>query len=107
APRNGRVNIAALARVAPQVRAADEAIQRARLAVADIDVGTLVGPVRRGIVTLRRELERAASQTDTATRATALLPRMLGADRPRTYLVLFQNLAEVRATGGAPNAFAV
>jgi len=107
APSKGRVNIAALARAAPHVRAADEAIQRARRTVAAIDVATLVGPVRRGIVTLRRELERAASQTATAARATALLPRMLGAAGPRTYLVLFQNLAEVRATGGAPNAFAV
>jgi hypothetical protein len=32
---------------------------------------------------------------------------MLGADGPRTYLVLFQNLAEVRATGGVAGAFAV
>jgi hypothetical protein len=107
APRNGRVDIAALARAAPHIRAADAAIQRARQTVVAIDVETLVGPVRRGIMTLRRELEQAASQTATAARATALLPRMLGADGPRTYLVLFQNLAEVRATGGAPNAFAV
>ena len=31
---------------------------------------------------------------------------MLGAEGPRTYLVLFQNNAEVRATGGIPGAFA-
>jgi hypothetical protein len=32
---------------------------------------------------------------------------MLGASGPRTYLMLFQNLAEVRATGGMPGAFIV
>jgi hypothetical protein len=32
---------------------------------------------------------------------------MLGVSGPRTYLVLFQNLAEVRATGGIPGVFAV
>jgi hypothetical protein len=32
---------------------------------------------------------------------------MLGAGGPRTYMVLFQNLAEVRATGGMPGAYIV
>ena len=31
---------------------------------------------------------------------------MLGADGPRTYLMLFQNNAELRATGGIPGSFA-
>jgi len=107
APRDGRVDIAALARAAPRVAAADVAMQQARQTIAGVDLEGLVGPVRRGMVRLRDEVDGAASQIATAARATALLPRMLGADGPRTYLVLFQNLAEVRATGGAPNAFAV
>jgi hypothetical protein len=32
---------------------------------------------------------------------------MLGADGPRTYMLLFQNNAEVRATGGMPGAYIV
>ncbi len=31
---------------------------------------------------------------------------MLGADRPREYLLLFQNNAEIRATGGMPGSWA-
>ncbi|TFB67457.1 DUF4012 domain-containing protein [Cryobacterium sp. Hz9] len=39
-------------------------------------------------------------------RAVQLLPAMLGADGQRSYLLLFQNNPEVRATGGLPGAFA-
>ncbi|MHA7272362.1 DUF4012 domain-containing protein [Arthrobacter sp. TMT4-20] len=42
-----------------------------------------------------------------ASRAVQLLPQMLGEDGPRRYLVLIQNSAEVRATGGIPGALAV
>ena len=42
-----------------------------------------------------------------AARSTALLPPMLGASGPRTYLLLFQNPAELRATGGMPGAYVV
>ena len=35
------------------------------------------------------------------------MPTMLGADAPRSYLVMFQNNAEVRAGGGIPGALAV
>lgn len=35
-----------------------------------------------------------------ANQAVALLPRFLGADRFRQYLIIFQNPAEIRATGG-------
>jgi hypothetical protein len=36
-----------------------------------------------------------------------LLPPMLGADRPKSYFVAFQNDAEARGTGGLPGAFAI
>ena len=52
-------------------------------------------------------LRRLSGLTATAARAATLLPPMLGGPGPRTYLVLFQNLTEVRATGGMPGAFIV
>ncbi|MBC2906875.1 DUF4012 domain-containing protein [Streptomyces cupreus] len=36
-----------------------------------------------------------------------VLPPMLGADGPRRYIVVFQNTAESRGTGGLPGAFTV
>ena len=42
--------------------------------------------------------------TEPASRAVQLIPPMLGADGPRDYLLLVQNNAEVRATGGIPGS---
>jgi hypothetical protein len=106
-PRAGRVDIAALTRAAPRLTAAADAVRRARESVAAIDVAGLLPPVRAAISNLRHQLERASGPAAAVARVSAVLPAMLGAHGPRTYLVLFQNLAEVRATGGAPNAFAV
>lgn len=107
APVNGRIDLAQLQAVAPQLTAADTAVRRARDQVASIPVDALLPAVKEAVVKARADLEKAAAATGTAARAGALLPRMLGADRPRTYLVLFQNLAEVRATGGMPGAYVV
>ena len=39
--------------------------------------------------------------------AIQVLPDMLGAEGPRDYLLLFQNNAEIRATGGMPGSWAL
>jgi hypothetical protein len=106
-PRDGRMELAPLRQAAPKLAAADEAVRQARDRVAAIDTGGLLPPVRSAIATLRQHLDQAVGQTATVARTAALLPSMLGADGPRTYLVMFQNPAEVRATGGMPGAFAV
>ena len=56
---------------------------------------------------MQRKLKEAASLSSKASYAVRLLPDMLGQHGKRHYLVLFQNNAEVRATGGIPGAFAV
>ena len=55
---------------------------------------------------LQTRIADAADLADRASRAVRLLPPMLGGSGRRTYLFLFQNNAEVRATGGIPGAFA-
>jgi hypothetical protein len=50
---------------------------------------------------VREKLGGVALTTGTASRAVQLLPAMLGADGPRDYLLLVQDPAEARATGGA------
>src|SRR4028118_1271700 len=65
-------------------------------------VGGLAGPVRE----LEAKLLDVTSVTDRASKAAELLPPMLGAGGKRTYLVLFQNTAEIRATGGIPGSVA-
>jgi hypothetical protein len=56
---------------------------------------------------LRSELADTARSLEGVDRASRLVPSMLGAQRPRRYLVVFQNNAEARATGGLVGAYAV
>jgi hypothetical protein len=104
---NGRLDLAALRAAAPATTRADDALRQARDRIAGIPTGALTAAVRAAVDDLRRGLDDATRASATAVRVTTLLPAMLGADRPRTYLVLFQNPAELRATGGIAGAFDV
>jgi hypothetical protein len=75
--------------------------------VRQIDPSNLVGPLRRPFERFASKAELAESASDAAARAVRVLPTMLGKDGPRTYLLLFDNNAEIRATGGMPGSFAL
>ncbi|GII21202.1 DUF4012 domain-containing protein [Planosporangium mesophilum] len=107
APKNGRIDLAAVQNAAPRIAVAATAVRQARDRVASIDTGHLLPQVSAGVKELSDGLQHAVRVTETAERASALLPAMLGAGGPRTYLLVFQNPAEVRATGGMPGAFLV
>ncbi|MDM7855459.1 DUF4012 domain-containing protein [Cellulomonas alba] len=102
----GRVDIDALAKVAPGVRSADASIVAAQRDLAGLERsrGDLHAPVADAVDRLDRALTSVRAQTRTAARAAALLPPMLGADGPRKYLVMVQNNAEFRSTGGIAGA---
>ncbi|WP_432834229.1 DUF4012 domain-containing protein [Dactylosporangium sp. CA-092794] len=92
---------------APRIAAGAATARAAQRRLAALDRAGLTGPVRDAVRQVSDGLDRVVPLLDPAARAARLLPRLLGADGPRTYLVLFQNLAEIRATGGMPGAFAV
>jgi hypothetical protein len=102
----GRVDVAAITSVAPRVDAADASLAAAQRDVAGLEAhrGRLHGPVADAVDRLDRALTTVRGQTRTAARAATLLPPMLGADGPRRYLVMVQNNAEFRSTGGIPGA---
>ncbi|WP_412752896.1 DUF4012 domain-containing protein [Krasilnikovia sp. M28-CT-15] len=107
APRNGRIDLTALNAAAPRIARGLAVIRRAQTGVAGIDTGSLVDKLAAAVTELRTGLADAERIVATADRAARLLSPMLGANGPRTYLVLFQNNAEVRATGGMPGAYLV
>ena len=76
--------------------------QQGRLAEVDV-VGT-VSAVREPFLELRTELASLGGLIQGAHVAAEVLPHMLGADAPRTYVVMIQNNAEPRTTGGIPGA---
>lgn len=99
-PRDGAVDLAPLEEARADVLAADAAVAAAATTVAHLDTATLVEPLARAVDDLGGRLAEIRSSTQTAARAVDLVPPMLGADGPRDYLVLVQNNAEPRATGG-------
>ncbi|ADG73679.1 conserved hypothetical protein [Cellulomonas flavigena DSM 20109] len=97
---DGPFDVQALRRVATRVETAAATAATARADVDTLDpdalVGRLAGPVR--------EVQDALAHIDGTLAPAAgiapALPGMLGADGPRTYLVLALNTAELRAAGG-------
>jgi hypothetical protein len=107
APVDGRVDLRPIAAVAPEVVAADRAVQRQVERLREIDVDELTPALAEPVGEMRTELTEAAALSRKASYAVRLLPSMLGAEGERTYLVLFRNNAEVRATGGIPGSYAL
>jgi hypothetical protein len=80
----------------PHFDAAMTAVQEARAARQSLDTARL-DPRLRGWVL---ELDAYLPLLERGIRAALLAPELLGAEGPRTYLVLVQNEDELRATGG-------
>lgn len=106
-PVDGAVPLQPIVDAQEDVRTADDALNDAARRVRAIDADPLLEQVRSAVDQLRPVLTETADTVDAARRAIDLLPAMLGADGPRTYLVMFQNPAEPRASGGNPGALAL
>lgn len=104
APVGGRVDLEPLTAAAPAVVAADGEVRSAAERIGALDRAGLWASVSGPLDDLAVEVEDVATVTATAARAVQLLPPMLGSDGPREYLLLVQNTAEPRATGGIPGA---
>jgi len=102
APVDGRINLAPVIAAAPEVVAADASVDLAAERLAGIDTSQLLASVARPVEELRGRVKDVATTTGTAARAVQLIPAMFGANGPRDYLLLVQNNAELRATGGIP-----
>lgn len=107
APRDGVVDTAAFVQLRTT---AERAATRSRVAATSIDRidrDRLLQPVRDAADEASVMVTSVADAVDALSRTSALLPAMLGADGPRTYLVLFQNNAEWRSMGGLVGSVAV
>jgi hypothetical protein len=107
APKDGRLDLAALARVSDELGAADRAVQEARTALDDVPARVLVRQIREAVGELRAEIDQLAGMTSAVSRFATLLPPLLGAEGERSYLLVSQNLAELRSTGGMFGAYAL
>jgi hypothetical protein len=106
-PTEGRLDLARLKSVSAELTQADAAVQRTRRDLAAVPVDSLVSQIRQALTDLRGEVDRLGSLTTAADQGARLLPPLLGAGGSRRYLLVSQNLAELRATGGMFGAYAL
>ncbi len=107
APRNGRIDLDVVREVGPLMARLDRSLSTSTSKLRRIDSAGLNGLIRPSFDRFRDKLvdaQRAMSGADTAVR---ILPEMLGAEQPKTYLLRFGNNAEIRSTGGLPGAWAL
>jgi hypothetical protein len=101
---DGRIDPYVLEPYRPVLEDAAAVFEQEQADLAAVDVTGTVTAVREPFLELRSDLASLGDLIQGAHVAAELLPQMLGADSPRTYLVMVQNNAEPRTTGGIPGA---
>jgi hypothetical protein len=101
------VDLAPLTAAAPALSDAREVMEPLRSRMLSLDTGAVLPFVRDAVVELENLVGTTADTVASLDRAATLLPAMLGADESRSYLMLVQNSAELRASGGLVGATAV
>jgi protein-tyrosine-phosphatase len=106
-PSGDRVDVAAFVTARPALESALVELERARGRIDRFDSAWLPGPVSGALDELRGELSSTTATLTGAARAARVVPTMLGGSGKRRYLMIFQNNAEARGTGGLPGLYAV
>ncbi|GAB3616247.1 hypothetical protein GCM10027416_08040 [Okibacterium endophyticum] len=106
-PVDGAVDLTVLTSIREPVALAADALRDAQARTQAISTDNIIGPVRSGVEQLAVAVSDASESVSALHRVAELLPAMLGTDGPRSYLLMFQNSAELRATGGIAGALAV
>lgn len=105
--KDGRIDLAAFQAALPTIPALRDAVAKAQGEVADINRANLVPQVDDAIGELVDVLDQAAPALNEAEHILPVALRVLGQNEPRNYLLMFQNNAETRATGGIPASLAL
>jgi len=106
-PKDGRVDVAGIAALQPSFAQASEAVGAAATVVDGIDTSGTVPQIGEAVEQLIRAVDEAGGLVDGLNGVIQILPAMLGADGPRDLLLIVQNNAQWRATGGIPGALAL
>lgn len=106
-PVDGRVDLEPLLDAQPVLAKSAASVDDSIARVREIDTSGTLQPLAEARQKLLDNLIGASSGLTVLNKTAQLVPAMLGADGQRNYLVLFQNNAELRSTGGIPGAMAL
>ncbi len=105
--RGGGLPVAELRDAQPQISEAQQVVAGATETVLDIDTDSVLPQIGEAVSQVRDLSVQADELLTGLNTAAQILPPMLGIDEAREYLFLFQNNAELRASGGIPGATSV
>ncbi|PTT65279.1 DUF4012 domain-containing protein [Arthrobacter sp. HMWF013] len=106
-PRDGAISLSDISKSQPVIASAAYAVRSSAERLHNIQTTDLLHQISEPIVEARQSLDSTSAGLDAAATAATLVPSMLGEDSPREYLLMIQNNAESRASGGIPGALAI
>ncbi|VXB72609.1 conserved hypothetical protein [Microbacterium sp. 8M] len=106
-PKDGGIDVANLKALAGDIDTANTRMELVQRNLKTIDRSALVPQVAAGVARLDDAIAKIEPVLTPVHNALTILPKALGAEGPQHYLLLFQNNAESRGTGGNPAAIAM
>ncbi|MGN6743136.1 MAG: DUF4012 domain-containing protein, partial [Amnibacterium sp.] len=106
-PKDGALDIAPLKKLTPAVASLDDALRAADASTTAIDTKDVLPQLRQPIASLQAILQKAMPVTAELRKVMPVLYPALGGEGTRHYMLIFQNNAEERASGGNPAAMAM
>ncbi|HWJ10149.1 MAG TPA: DUF4012 domain-containing protein, partial [Nocardioides sp.] len=106
-PVGGRFPVEEISAMVEPAARSEQAFDDAAAALDELDPSSFIGPVRSQFDKLDALVTDARSTLGSTYRAARMIPRMMGTDRPRYYLMVLQNNAELRSGGGLPGALSL
>ena len=103
-PEAGRVPLDELERLAPGLDDSQTSFERADDLLAQVEPSGRVGLIQDARGQLSDAVDEGLDRLGPVRRAVRLMPPMLGAEGERRYLLVLQNNAEIRSTGGFPGS---
>lgn len=103
----GDVDLGPLSAAKPKVISAANAVRESSNRLNAIDTGGLLPQLSDPLTQARGQIEILRKSLNAAADVANVAPDMLGVAGPQHYLILIQNNAESRATGGIPGALAI
>lgn len=100
-------DLEAIRAASPSVSSAAYALRASYERLDQIDTEVLLPQVAAPLTAAKEQLYGVAEAVDIAAGAAKILPGMMGDETPRSYLLMVQNNAESRSSGGIPGALAI
>jgi hypothetical protein len=103
-PVDGKINLTPIIELNAALTTASAALDSAAASVAAIELDGTVKQVDAAGTQFASLLDSAVTTVGDVSSISSVVPDMLGASEPRTYILIFQNLAESTALGGTAAA---